>query len=46
MNFKALDRGELLANLLILTGSVWRAQESGARRKPPAGALRQPPGVQ
>jgi hypothetical protein len=25
----------LLADLLILFGSVWRAQESGARRKPP-----------
>ncbi len=25
----------LVADLLILTGSVWRAQESGARRKPP-----------
>jgi hypothetical protein len=25
----------LIADLLILTGSVWRAQESGARRKPP-----------
>jgi hypothetical protein len=25
----------LLAGLLILVGSVWRAQESGARRKPP-----------
>jgi hypothetical protein len=23
------------ADLLILTGSVWRAKESGARRKPP-----------
>ncbi len=51
MNFKALDRGELLATiegirlgvslflswhgLLILTGAVSRARESGARRKPP-----------
>jgi hypothetical protein len=25
----------LLAGILILVGSVWRAQESGARRKPP-----------
>ncbi len=25
----------LVADLLILFGSVWRAQESGARRKPP-----------
>lgn len=25
----------LAADLLILTGSVWRAQQSGARRKPP-----------
>jgi hypothetical protein len=25
----------LVADLLILIGSVWRAQESGARRKPP-----------
>ena len=25
----------LFADLLILVGSVWRAQESGARRKPP-----------
>jgi hypothetical protein len=25
----------LAADLLVLTGSVWRAQESGARRKPP-----------
>jgi hypothetical protein len=25
----------LLAGLLILVGSVWRAQESGAQRKPP-----------
>ncbi len=25
----------LVADLLILAGSVWRAQESGARRKPP-----------
>lgn len=25
----------LIAGLLILTGSVWRARESGARRKPP-----------
>jgi hypothetical protein len=25
----------LVGDLLILTGSIWRAQESGARRKPP-----------
>ncbi len=25
----------LLGGLLILTGSIWRARESGARRKPP-----------
>jgi hypothetical protein len=25
----------LIADLLILAGSIWRAQESGARRKPP-----------
>jgi hypothetical protein len=25
----------LVADLLILVGAVWRAQESGARRKPP-----------
>ncbi|MGI8505638.1 MAG: hypothetical protein ACR2MK_02330 [Solirubrobacteraceae bacterium] len=25
----------LVADLLILTGAVWRSQESGARRKPP-----------
>jgi hypothetical protein len=37
MDFRALDRGELLAtvDLLILTGSILRSQESGARRKPP-----------
>jgi hypothetical protein len=25
----------LIGDLLILAGSIWRAQESGARRKPP-----------
>jgi hypothetical protein len=25
----------LVADLLILVGAVWRAQESGAQRKPP-----------
>jgi hypothetical protein len=25
----------MVANLLILVGAVWRAQESGAQRKPP-----------
>jgi hypothetical protein len=38
MNFKALDRGELVAvvgELLILAGAVWRSRQSVGRRQPP-----------